>query len=299
MEIKPVNSIEQKIDLSFGQLSVQFYGDKQKPMMICLHGWLDNSASLECLATLLKDDFYLLLVDLPGHGKSDPLPKGAEYYIWQYIEVLHELFQHSDVIGDTPEIPLHLLGHSLGGIVASLYAGTYPERVASVVMLDSLGPAATPADQTPSQLAKGIADKQREGSALRLFPTVDEALVARKKSSPAMSDKALLPIVMRNLCDREGADGKAGFSWRTDKRLRYVSKVRLTEEQIQAFYSAITVPVLVVFAEQGIIPKAWQTQRLPYFSNILAVTVLGHHHFHCEENNAVDIAAVIKRFYEH
>lgn len=289
---------EKQINLSFGQLSVQLYGDQQKPVLFCLHGWLDNSASLECLAHELADHFYLVLIDFPGHGKSDHLPIGSDYYIWQYVEVLHEFFQHSNVISRAQDEPVHLLGHSLGGIVASLYAGTYPERVASVVMLDSLGPAATTANQAPIQLAKGISDKHRVGSTLRLYPTVASALAARKKSSPAMSDNALLPIVRRNLCKREGVEGEAGFSWRTDKRLRHVSKVRLTEEQVQAFFSAITASVLVVFAKQGIIPTAWQAQRLPYFSNIQAVTVPGHHHFHCEEDTVDSIAEAIKRFYE-
>lgn len=293
---------EQQIPLSCGQLSVQFYGDIEKPWLFCLHGWLDNSASLECLAQPLAGDFYLLLIDFPGHGKSEPLPIGADYYIWQYVEVLHELLQHQALKADIVDKPVHLLGHSLGGIVASLYAGTYPDRVASVVMLDSLGPAATSADQTPAQLAKGIADKQRIGSGLRIFSSVDDALAARKKSSPAMSDQALLPIVLRNLVKRTEseprmASAEVGYSWRTDKRLRYVSKVRLTEEQIQAFFTAIKAPVLVVFAEQGIIPKTWQTLRLPYFANVQQVTLPGHHHFHCEQGAVVGIATAIRSFY--
>lgn len=278
---------EDRVLLSSGNIAVQYCGDLKKPLLICLHGWLDNSASFYALAKELSDKYSLLLIDLPGHGLSEPLPEGADYYIWQNVEVLHELLQVLNLHN------VNLVGHSMGGIIASLYAGTFVDNVQRLIMLDSLGPMSSAAKETPAQLAKAIEDKQKDSSGLRVYSSEDDALEARKKSSPGMSAKALYPIVSRNLKEVAG-----GFSWRTDKRLRYSSKVRLTEEQVQAFFTAITAPVLVVLAEKGIIPQTWQDQRLPSLKTHQLVKLPGHHHFHCETDTVIGIAEVIEALLE-
>jgi pimeloyl-ACP methyl ester carboxylesterase len=253
--------------------------------MVCLHGWLDNGASFHQLAPLLAKDYHLFIVDLPGHGLSQALADGAHYYIWQNIETLFELLAVKGLD------KVHLLGHSMGGVVASLFAGTFADKVSSLILLDSLGPMTSESKQTPQQLAKAIIDSQRVSSPLRLFSSVDEALLARKKSSPAMTNEALKPIVERNL--KSVAEG---YCWRTDVRLRHTSKVRLSEDQVVAFLAAITAPVLVIMAEQGIVPRAWVEQRMLSIQDATLVYLLGHHHFHAEEISASAIVNQIQRF---
>ncbi len=277
---------DEKLLLSSGELALQYWGDENKPLILCLHGWLDNSASFHLLAQRLMKDYQLLLVDLPGHGLSDPLADGAHYYIWQNIETLYEIMQKLNIER------VNLLGHSMGGVVASLFAGTFAAKVNSLVLLDSLGPLASSAQQTPSQLAKAIIDSQKLGSGLRVFADVEQALSARKKSSPEMTDDALRPIVKRNLIKVEG-----GYSWRTDKRLRHSSKVRLTEDQVQVFLAGISAKVLVIFAERGIVPKLWYKQRLEKIANQQSITLPGHHHFHCEAKSIDAINQALRTFY--
>ena len=277
---------EIKVPLSSGELAIQQWGDNTKPPLLCLHGWLDNGASFHRLAPLLADDYHLLVVDLPGHGLSQSLADGAHYYIWQNIETLYELLS---VLGLES---VHLLGHSMGGVVASLFAGTFADKVSSLVLLDSLGPMTSESKQTPQQLAKAIIDSQRISSPLRIFTEIDDALRARKKSSPAMNDDSLRPIVERNLASVEG-----GYCWRTDVRLRHTSKVRLTEDQVLSFLTSITAPVLVVMAEQGIVPKVWVEKRLQAVDRGQLVYLPGHHHFHAEIESAGLIAEHISQFH--
>lgn len=276
---------ESRITLSSGELAIQEWGDDTKPTMVCLHGWLDNSASFHRLAPLLAKDYHLLLVDLPGHGSSQPLAGGVHYYIWQNIETLLELLAVKGLD------KVHLLGHSMGGVIASLFAGTFADKVATLTLLDSLGPMTSEASQTPYQLAKGIVDSQRVSSPLRIFENINDALLARKRSSPAMNDDSLRPIVERNLKTVTG-----GYCWRTDARLRHASKVRLSEEQVAAFFGAITAPVLVIMAEQGIVPKVWVEKRVQSLMNATLVYLPGHHHFHAESSSATNIAIEIEPF---
>lgn len=277
---------EEFIHLSTGKLAVQYWGQEANPVLICLHGWLDNMASFYPLAKKMSGQYRVILVDLPGHGLSDPLADGAHYYIWQNIETLLELLNKLKLD------QVNIVGHSMGGVVASLFSGTFPDRISSLILLDSLGPMTSSAEQTPGQLAKAIIDSQKISSGLRIYPDIQVALSARKKSSPSMSDSALLPIVERNLI----ANG-SGYSWRTDTRLRHTSKVRLTEPQVLAFLSAISAKVLVIIAEQGIVPKFWLQERLSVISEHQLVVLPGHHHFHAEIESVELINEAITGFH--
>lgn len=281
----PLFNFEISISLPAGTIVLQDWGPKDGPVILCLHGWLDNLASFYPLAEQLSHNFHLLLIDLPGHGQSDPLPVGGHYYIWQNVELLHQLLQQQG-LGK-----VHLLGHSMGGVVASLFAGSFSDRVESLMLLDSLGPMVDSNENSPKQLAKAILDGQRLISPLRIFPVFNDAVLARKKSSPSMTDAALLPIVERNLVQVEG-----GYSWSTDSRLRQQSKVRLTENQVEAFFNEIKNPVLLAVAEQGIIPSAWLQKRKAYLSDVQQVNIAGHHHFHAEASGAYACAHFITNF---
>jgi pimeloyl-ACP methyl ester carboxylesterase len=274
-----------RISLSSGELALQEWGNDSKPTVICLHGWLDNAATFHRLAPLLAQRYHLLVVDLPGHGLSQPLPEGAHYYIWQNIETLFELL----VVKGLDKV--HLLGHSMGGVVASLFAGTFADKVHSLILLDSLGPMTSESKDTPAQLARAIVDSQRTSSPLRIFTKIEDALKARKKSSPDMTDDALRPIVERNLKIIE-----SGYCWRTDARLRKTSKVRLDEGQVSAFLAAITAPVLVIMAEQGIVPRFWVEERMRSIKDSQLVYLPGHHHFHAELEPADAINGYVTQF---
>lgn len=74
-------------------------------------------------------DVYAL--DLPGFGASD---KGNHLYSpANYVRVLDALF------AERLKRPAHLVGHSMGGVVALAYAAAYPERVRRLVVADVAG----------------------------------------------------------------------------------------------------------------------------------------------------------------
>ena len=68
--------------------------------------------------------------DRAGLGRSDPVP--AARSIVAVTEDLHALLAKAGVPG-----PFVLVGHSLGGILARLYASYYPSEVAGMVLVDS------------------------------------------------------------------------------------------------------------------------------------------------------------------
>ncbi|EOD57110.1 pimeloyl-ACP methyl ester esterase BioH [Aeromonas molluscorum] len=118
----------------------------QGPDLVLLHGWGMNGAVWHGIAPLLSPHFRLHLIDLPGFGASS-LAEGVDYDLnWLARQVVAVLPPRA-----------HLLGWSLGGLVASRIALDEPDRVASLITVAS----------SPCFMAReawpGIAPKVLEG----------------------------------------------------------------------------------------------------------------------------------------
>ena len=102
-----VESEELRFDVNGHVIAALAYGDPDAPVVLGLHGWLDNAATFNQLAPLLKGVRFIAL-DLMGHGYSDHRPPSMPYYIWDNVV---------DVVAVADELgleELHLLGHSMG-----------------------------------------------------------------------------------------------------------------------------------------------------------------------------------------
>ncbi len=255
--------------------------------VLCLHGWLDNAASFavlaDRLANLLGDS--VVAVDLPGHGKSPWHAAGQGYPVWGYTYELK-------AVADSMASPVDLVAHSLGGSLALCLAAAFPELVRSIVLLDSPGPMVTPEDQIASQLRDGILSRDK----LRLsrqFDSLEEAVTARRKATPELSDSALALLVERNLAKCE-----SHYEWRTDPQLKLTSDLRLSEAQVEHLMRAVKCPVLSVRAENGLLPGSFFEHRMGYLQNVDSIQLPGHHHFHLEEETAPAIADAILTFWK-
>lgn len=262
----------------------------QAPVIFALHGWLDNAATFELLGPVLADAGYrVVAIDLPGHGQSCWLADGGDYYIWEAATAIVQVLKQLDE-------PVHLLGHSMGAATALILAAVYPELVKTVVALDAMGPLSTPPAQAPQQLRKGIEDvirRGQQGTRIKVYPSIEQALVARVGKDPLLSPDCIRPVVERNLQSAEG-----GFSWRTDPRLRHASKVRMTEDMVESYLSQISCQVLAIRAERGIIPKSMFDVRLAYLKDSQFDQLPGHHHFHLAQETVANVAQRLIGFYK-
>ncbi|USP09808.1 pimeloyl-ACP methyl ester esterase BioH [Aeromonas dhakensis] len=125
-------------------VSVERFG--QGPDLVLLHGWGMNGAVWHGIVPALAARYRVHLVDLPGFGNS-PLAGEAEYSLPWLAE---------QVAAILPE-QCHLLGWSLGGLVASQLALNYPERLHSLITVAS-SPCFMARDEWP-----GIAPKVLTG----------------------------------------------------------------------------------------------------------------------------------------
>lgn len=104
----------------------------QKPTLLLIHGFGASKENWLELSRHLQRDFHLVLVDLPGHGETSFDP-AQHYDLDDQVQRLHAFTQAIGI--HRP----HVIGNSMGGGISALYAGTYPDNVASVILLNPAG----------------------------------------------------------------------------------------------------------------------------------------------------------------
>ena len=251
--------------------------------VLAVHGWLDNAASFAVLAPLLPQ-CRIVALDFPGHGKSERRPLSMPYYIWSYIAEIRAVVEHFSWK------QFVLLGHSMGGAVCSLYAALYPAELAKLVLLDILGPLSALPEKLPEQMRDALAQLDTLKARQRHY-YADFGIAVQARADKGLSLAAAAILGERGIvCD------ESGCYWDMDPRLRVLSPMSLTEEQVAAFMRQASCPSLVVLSTQF-----WRTrqamleQRRGYLPNAQIHQLEGGHHQHMEEN-AEQIAELIRQF---
>ncbi|PYT06686.1 MAG: hypothetical protein DMF49_10420 [Acidobacteria bacterium] len=104
-------------------------GPDSAPAVLFLHGITESHRYFASRLAGLAGPFHLVLPDLPGFGLS-PKPV-VSYRIDLFVDAIRAFVEE----GELSERPLHLVGHSLGAILALEYAARYPEQVGRIVLL--------------------------------------------------------------------------------------------------------------------------------------------------------------------
>lgn len=274
------------IELDAGplRLAARAWGAADAAPVLALHGWLDNAASFDRLAPLLGGA-HVVALDLPGHGHSAHLPGGCRYH---FVDYAADVLAAADALGWDR---FSLLGHSLGGAVATLLAAARPGRIERLALIEALGPLTAEAAEAPELLAQAIA---RAGQAGRrpapVYASLEEALAARCAAGH------LSPSAARPLVERGTVAGEDGLRWRTDPRLRLPSPYRLTEAQVLAFLEAIAAPTAVIVAEHGLLVRhpEFLERRVAALRDARVHRLPGNHHLHLED--AAPVAGLLSPF---
>ena len=268
-----------------GQLCALRMGNPDGPQLLCLHGWLDNAASFVPLAPYLAG-FDIVALDLPGHGGSAHRLPGYDYVFADWI---HDVLDALDALGWARA---RLLGHSMGGAIATVVAAGAPERVSRLALIEALGPISGKAAEAGMRLREAVARRRALDGAKspRVIADVDTAVDARLAAS-SMTREAARLIVSRNLRTVDG-----GFSWRSDPRLMLPTHVRTDESFILDWIAAIEAPTLVIAADPSppYFSPAQRDVRLAALIDGRACVIPGGHHLHMEQPEAV--AEVLRPF---
>ena len=250
--------------------------EPQQEVLVGLHGYLDNAASFLPLASFINQ-FQLMLLDLPGHGRSDPISAQEWGYNFfnqslDMVELIEEQYSGKKI---------NLMGHSMGAGLSVLIASLLPGHIKKLVLLDNMGPMASPPTDIVTRMRefKKQLQQSKEGKSVE---SLEEAVNLRVHSGVSKS--------LANLLAQRGVvEENNKFRWNFDRRLQRTTPIRFTKEQVQTMIASISCPVLL-FKAQNNWPEMSRFQEkhyLPYFKDIEVVSLSGGHYSHAEEPSPI------------
>jgi len=159
---------------------VRHWGREGAPKLFMSHGWMDMSASFQFIVDHLQGDWHVIANDWRGFGLSERSHSDT-YWFPDYVADLDALLGHY-----SPDTPVNLLGHSMGGNIVSMYAGVRPERVAKLINLEGIGLMGAKPEQAPKRMAKWL-DELRTPPVMRGYASLDEVAGRLRKTNPRLS----------------------------------------------------------------------------------------------------------------
>ncbi len=238
----------------------------QRPPLLMLHGWMDVAASFQFVVDALTTDRFVLALDFRGFGLTDS-PIADSYWFPDYLGDL-------DAVLDAmlPNQTIDLLGHSMGGNVAMLYAGIRPQRIRKLVNLEGFGmPASKPA-HAPKRYAQWL-DELKTPLELRSYDSLDAVAQRLRKTNPLLPEQRAHWLAQHWSRQRINADGTPGvFEILGDAAHKRANPVLSQVAEVLECWKLITAPLLWLEGDQTDIGKWWGSRYTkPEFHQRLSV----------------------------
>ncbi|NBQ87305.1 MAG: alpha/beta hydrolase [Betaproteobacteria bacterium] len=236
---------------------VRIWGEPQagRTPLLMVHGWMDVGASFQFVVDALGEEFVaehcIIAPDWRGYGLTRS-PRTDSYWFPDYLADLDFLVDHY-----SPDAPVDLAGHSLGGNIAMFYGGTRPQRLRRLINLEGFGMAATRPAQAPTRYERWLDElKSLHRGDMALKPYADAQGVARrlmKTNRRLDADRALW------LAHHWARANEAG-EWEIlgDAAHKVINPQLFRVDEALEIYKRIAAPVLVVEASDNELEKWWQ-----------------------------------------
>lgn len=222
------------IDVRGLRYHLREWGEPGAQQIFLLHGWADGSATFQFLVDALAGAWHVVAPDWRGFGLSGR--SGDTYWFPDYLGDLDRLLAHC-----SPDDPANLVGHSMGGNIACLYAGVRPGRVARLVALDALGLPDRPPEQAPQRYEKWL-DELAAPPAFRSYPDVEAYARRMQRDNPRL-DAVRAAFLAAQLTE---PDGDGGVRLAADPAHRKVHPVLYRRAEAESCWRRVQAPTLSV-----------------------------------------------------
>lgn len=255
-------------------------------LLILLHGTQDCSATFQFLVERLSPQWRIVAPDWRGFGQSEWASQG--YYFQDYLADLDAIL---DLV--SPNAPVRLLGHSLGGNIACVYSGVCPERVSHVVSLDGFGLTNGDPDSFPERVANWLQGWREAPMPHRPYRSLEEMAARLNAANPRLDEEqALFLATERSVL---GEDGLYRWSFDPRHRIGFPTVYRFAEWA--ACFRRVTADVLWVRSGRRLSLERASgfEERLALFAKSAAAFVPDtSHNLHHDEPDTV--ASIIEPF---
>jgi pimeloyl-ACP methyl ester carboxylesterase len=238
------------------------WGNPSAPTLLLVHGGKDHCRSWDWVAEQLSKDWHVIAPDLRGHGDSDWTPDG-NYTQFSFVYDIAQLVHQLQL--DT----LTIVAHSMGGMICSRYAGLYPQKVKSLVLIEGLG-------YSPKMLAEQNAKPRHErlvnwieqkrdasGRHIKRYQTLDEAYQRMKTANSFLTEEQARHLTIHGSSQNE--DGS--YSWKFDNYLNISTGIDIPDAELRALWERITCPTLLLYGKDSWASSPAKDGRLKHFNN--------------------------------
>jgi len=267
---------------------VSEWGEPSSPLLVLLHGFGDAGSTFQFLVDQLKNDWFVIAPDWRGFG--DSRMNSRSYWFPDYLADLEALLAIY-----SPNKPANLIGHSMGGNIAGLYAGVFPERVAKFVNVEGFGlPDRNPED-APANYRAWI-EASYKAAPYRSYDSFDVLAKRILKQSPHLSESRALFVAQQWAARHQ--DGHIRI--KADPAHKLPNPVLFRRRELEACWRRATAQVLMVVGAESsfwraAMPELTSDQAsLPFASATMTTISDAGHMIHFEQPAA--LAAVIEDF---
>ena len=250
------------------------YGNEGAPLLLLVHGGRDHCRNWDWVADELRHDWHIVAPDLRGHGDSGWSQSG-DYDLPTFVGDLAQLVHVLD------EAPVSIVAHSLGGNIATRFAGLYPDRVRRLASIEGLGPSP---DMQAKILATPLAERWRKhigekrAAAARLprrYATVEEALSRMRTENPKLDEARARHLTHHGVNRNE--DGS--WSWKFDNYLNVWPFFDIGYDEVERLWAAIDCPTLLIYGANSWASNPDRDGRAKRFRDARTVEVEGAGHW--------------------
>jgi len=224
-------------------LSIHYleWGEPEGEPIVLVHGFLDLAHSWKPLVASLHEKagkpLWIVAPDCRGHGDSGWVGAGGYYHFPDYV------FDLERVVRALGSPVFKLVGHSMGGTISFLYAGTFPSRVSRLVLIEGIGPPGMHFSDAPLRMEKWIAEVHDRGRRhFREYTSAEAGANQLRQTNPRLSESLALDLARAGM--RRNDAGK--WVWKFDPLHRTAAPQPFYTAQALEFFRRIECPVLII-----------------------------------------------------
>ncbi len=256
------------------------WGPETGPLVFCLHGILDQGAAWSEVAERLAEKGYRVVApDLRGHGRSAHGSKGGSYNFLDFVGDVDA------VIEKLTDTACTLVGHSLGSVIAAVFASARPQKVKDLILVETILPGEVSVDETPEQIATHL-DHLASTPKHPVFPNVVTATERLRKATPALSKSLVMKLTQRIT---EPCTGGVRWQWDPLLGTRIGININiLSRSQYLGLLRQIKVPITLIYGDKSNLNREEDlSQQQAAMPQAKQIVVSGGHNIHLEAASAL------------